>query len=248
MQITLPGVVLTNSPAEKQYVIVKIFSPAGLLSAFAKNGASLSCDFRESLFPISFSLFTIQQSPPKMRKVIQGELQNPFTTIKSSYPLLQSAGKMIQAILKTQWHEKPSPHLFSLFLNFLQRIPETQYPNFFSSMFLLKLLQHEGSLDLSRSCTLCKTPLESSTIYRYEGALFCEKHAHEETISFSQEEDHILRVIVQAKKFQELVCLAEFPIDIDTKIDALFSSFLSEISEPSSLYITKGKRFSNGEK
>lgn len=116
MQITLPGVVLTNSPAEKQHVIVKIFSPAGLLSAFAKNGASLSCDFRESLFPISFSLFTIQQSPPKMRKVIQGELQNPFTTIKSSYPLLQSAGKMIQAILKTQWHEKPLPISFLFFL------------------------------------------------------------------------------------------------------------------------------------
>ncbi|AAF39559.1 DNA repair protein RecO [Chlamydia muridarum str. Nigg] len=228
MQIILPGIVLTHSPAEKQHVIAKIFSPAGLLSAFAKNGASLSCDFRESLLPISFSLFTIQHTPPKMRKVLQGELKNPFTTIKNSYRLLQSTGKMIQAILKTQWQEKPSPQLFSLFLNFLQRIPETPHPYFFSSMFLLKLLQHEGSLDLSHSCTLCKSSLESSTVYRHEGSLFCEKHAHEKTILFSQEEEQILRIIVQAKKFQELMCLAEFPIDIDSKIDSLFSSFLTE--------------------
>ncbi|MBQ8498630.1 DNA repair protein RecO [Chlamydia sp.] len=228
MQITLPGVVLAHSPSEKQHVIAKIFSPAGLVSAFAKNGSSLSCDFRESLLPISFSLFTIQHTPPKIRKVLQGELKDPFSAIKNSYPLLQSTGKMVQAILKTQWHEKPSPHLFSLFLNFLQRIPETPHPQFFSSMFLLKLLQHEGSLDLSYSCASCKISLDSTTIYRYEGELFCEKHAHEETIPFSLKEEQILRAIVKAKKFQELMCLAEFPLGIDSKIDTLFSSILSE--------------------
>lgn len=99
-------------------------------------------------------------------------------------------------------------------------------------MFLLKLLQHEGSLDLSYSCSLCKSSLETSTVYRHEGVLFCEKHAHEKTISFSHEEEHLLRIIVQAKKFQELMCLAEFPIDIDAKIDALFSSFLTEAPSP----------------
>ncbi|MCI5641623.1 MAG: DNA repair protein RecO [Chlamydia suis] len=232
MQLILPGIVLSQSPAEKQHVIVKIFSPSGLLSAFAKNGAALSCDFRESLLPISLSLFTIQHTPPKMRKVLQGELKNSFTKIKNSYSLLQSTGRMIRAILKTQWHEKPSPHLFSIFLNFLQRIPDTSQPYFFSSMFLLKLLQHEGSLDLSYSCSLCKSSLETSTVYRHEGVLFCEKHAHEKTISFSHEEEHLLRIIVQAKKFQELMCLAEFPIDIDAKIDALFSSFLTEAPSP----------------
>ncbi|WP_348663696.1 DNA repair protein RecO [Chlamydia vaughanii] len=219
-----PGIALQNLPSGKNHCITTIFSPLGLMTFFAKQGQALHYEFREALIPLSLGIYHLEYSPPKMRKLACAELKNAFSEIKNSYSLLQAAGKMAQSILDSQWQEKPSQPLFSLFLNFLHRLPESKNPEMFSATFLLKLLQYEGILDLSPTCSLCRKTIDSPTFYRHKGLKFCLEHKPEFAVIIENEEEQVLYALVHAKQFQELLHLSDFPTDFSTKIIQLFAS------------------------
>ncbi|BAE81627.1 conserved hypothetical protein [Chlamydia felis Fe/C-56] len=228
MHTLTPAIALKNLPLGKNHCVTTIFSPLGLLSFFAKHGQTLHCDFREALIPLSLGIYSLDYSPPKMRKLISAEVNNPFSEIKSSFPLLQAAGKMGQSILESQWQEKPSQKLFSLFLNFLHRLPESKNPEMFSATFLLKLLQYEGILDLSSTCATCKQHIPTQQCYRHKGMKFCLEHGPESAVSIENEEEQILQALVHAKRFQDLLHLSDFPLGFSEKIIHMFESTIHE--------------------
>ncbi|ANH78390.1 DNA repair protein RecO [Candidatus Chlamydia sanziniae] len=218
MPIVVSGVVLESQPLGKNHLRTTLFSPGGLITFFAKHGQTLLCSHREALIPVSLGSYTLNSSPTKLRSLAHAEIRNNFIEIKRAYPLLEASGKMIRALLISQWREKPSPKLFSLFLNFLHRLPQSKNPRFFSAIFILKLLQHEGILDLSPTCSLCKKNLSNGPCYRYQGQKLCKNHAHTEAIVMEKEEEQVLHAIVHAKQFYELLKLTDFPIAIADKI------------------------------
>ncbi|WP_201456638.1 DNA repair protein RecO [Chlamydia sp. 17-3921] len=226
MRIFSSGIVLQNQPIGKNHLLVTLFSPEGLITFFAKQGQTLLCPHRESLLPFSFGNYTLEYSPPKIRSFIYGEIHHDFPELRQTYSLLQAGGKMTQAVLSSQWKEKPSSELFSLFFNFLYRLHQSKNPELFSAIFLLKLLQYEGILDLSTSCSICKTPLIDATCYRYQGQKLCKQHAPQEAVVIDKNEEHILQAIIYAKQFEELLQLASFPITIADKIFYMFETSL----------------------
>lgn len=239
MRTFTSGIVLQNTPFGKNHLLVTLFSPGGLLKFFAKQALSLNCTYRDALQPLVFGNYTLRGSSAKTRTLIEGEVRYDFPELKQSYSLLHAGGKMIQAVLSSQWNEKPSPELFSLLFNFLYRLHKSQNPDFFAAIFLLKLLQYEGILDLSPSCSLCNTPLIDTTCYRYQGQKLCKKHAPQEAITLDKDEEHILQAIIYAKHFQELLQLADFPIAITEKI-----SFMFETSLHKETHLAQGDRAS----
>ncbi|MEF9519406.1 DNA repair protein RecO [Chlamydia crocodili] len=228
MHTLTPAIALQNLPIGKNHCVTTVFSPLGLLTFFAKQGQSIYCDFREALIPLSLGIYSLDYSPPKMRKLICAEIKNTFSEIKSSLPLLQAAGKMAQGILESQWQEKPSQELFSLLLNFLYRLPESKNPEMFSATFLLKLLQYEGVLDLSSICTYCKKTIISPNFYRYKGFKFCLDHGPEGAVIIENEEEQILFALLHAKKFQDLLHLSDFHLEFSEKIIRIFESTIHE--------------------
>ncbi|MEF9496655.1 DNA repair protein RecO [Chlamydia sp. 04-14] len=228
MHTLTPAIALQNVPLGKNHCVTTVFSPLGLLTFFAKQGQSIYCDFREALIPLSLGIYSLDYSPPKMRKLICAETKNTFSEIKSSLPLLQAAGKMAQGILESQWQEKPSQELFSLFLNFLYRLPESKNPEMFSATFLLKLLQYEGVLDLSSTCTCCKKTIISRNFYRYKGLKFCLDHGPEGAVMIENEEEQVLFALIHAKKFQDLLHLSDFHLEFSEKIIRMFESTIHE--------------------
>ncbi|ACZ33566.1 DNA repair protein RecO [Chlamydia pneumoniae LPCoLN] len=227
MQICVTGVVLRSRPLGKNHTLTTLFTPEGLFTFFAKQGQTLQCDYRETLVPISLGKYTLHRNGSRLPKLTHGDILNAFEAIKQTYALLEASGKMIQALLASQWKEKPSHKLFSLFLNFLHRIPESNNPEFFAAIFVLKLLQYEGILDLTPACSLCKASLPYAC-YRYQGHKLCKKHQHKQAISIEKEEEQILQAIIHAKQFSELLAIAEFPIAIAEKIFYLFDSLQEE--------------------
>lgn len=229
MHITLSAIVLQSTPLQKNDLKVLLFSPQGMLTVLAKNGQSLNCDHREALQPLSFGIYSIYASyKSQIYHLRSAELRSFFPEIRDSFERLQAAGKIIRNIIQTQWKEKPSAKLFSLLFNFLYRLPSSSNPNFFASMFSLKLLQHEGIFDLSPLCSYCKKHIDAN-LYRYEGLKFCEKHAPEAAIPIQKDEEKFLQSIIQAKHFHKLLHLSSFHYPLDKKIDALFESYLAKI-------------------
>ncbi len=229
MQICVTGLVLQSRPSGKNHILTTLFTPDGLFTFFVKQGQTLQCDYRDTLVPLSLGEYTLNHKGLRLPTLIHAEILNLFEEIKQTYPLLEASGKMIQAILASQWKEKPSHKLFSLFLNFLHRIPKSSNPEFFSAIFVLKLLQYEGILDLTPACSLCKASLPHAC-YRYQGHKLCKEHEHKHAIAIEKEEEHILQAIVHAKQFRELLTIAEFPIAITEKIFYLFDSLQEENS------------------
>ncbi|QXE27412.1 DNA repair protein RecO [Chlamydia buteonis] len=228
MHTLTPAITLKNLPQGKHHCITTIFSPLGLLTFFAKQGQSLYYDFRDALIPLSLGIYSLDHSPPKMRKLLFAEVKNTFSAIKSELPLLQAAGKMTQSILGSQWQEKPSQELFSLFLNFLHRLPESKNPEMFAATFLLKLLQYEGILDLSTTCASCKKTILSSSFYRHKGRKFCIEHRPKSAVIIENEEEQILHALVHAKRFQDLLNLSNFHLEFSEKITLMFDSVFHE--------------------
>ena len=226
MYCYLPGIVLQNLPTEQTHCITTIFSPRGLFTFFVKQGQTLHYPFREALIPLSLGTYTIHSSPPKMPRLASAELHDAFTKIKTTYVHLQAAGKIIQSLLASQWQEKPSPKLFCLLYNFLHRLPESKNPNMFAATFLLKLLQYEGCLDLSATCSQCKQFIHSPQCYRYQGLKFCKQHKPPKAIPIEYQEEQILHALVQAKHFHELLHLSDFPLGLSKKIIHMFESTL----------------------
>lgn len=228
MQTTIPGVVLQSLPSGKTHAIITLFTPLGLFVFFAKEGLSVYSDFRDALLPITLGTYTLAHVPPKMRTLVQAELREPFSAIKSTYSCLDAAGKIIRAILKSQWQEKPAPKLFALFLNFLHRLTASKNPDLFSSTFLIKLLQHEGVLDFSSICAHCKERIVSREFCRFEGRVFCSNHAPETAVLLDYQEERILHALAYARQFQELLDLSEFPVALSEKIQLIFDSAMEQ--------------------
>lgn len=225
MSVITFGIVLQNQPAQKNDLKITLFSPHGLLVVFAKHGQSLNCEYREALQPLTLGLFSLYTSKTNTYYLQSAELKTFFPEIRQSYHQIQAAGKILRCVLRTQWKEKPSKDLFSLLFNFLYRLHLTENPSFFASMFSIKLLQYEGIFDISSRCAQCKQQVKLE-VFRYEGRQFCEKHAPPAAILMQEEEEKVIRTIIQAKQFHELLQLSNFHFDLENKIDAIFNSNL----------------------
>lgn len=223
-----PGLVLHVLPLEHMHSVITLFSPLGILKCFAKQGQALHCEFREALIPFSLGHYTLDYRPPKIRRLLHAELCQTFAEVQASYVHIHAAGMMVRGILTSQLPEKPSQPLFSLLLNFLHYLPKSKNPDMFAATFLLKLLQYEGILDLSSICSQCKHSLEDSTCYRYQGLKFCSQHRPAPAIPIEIEEEKILHALVQARQFQEILHLSDFPLDFSQRILKIFESTLEQ--------------------
>ncbi|WP_213358060.1 DNA repair protein RecO [Chlamydiifrater phoenicopteri] len=227
MLIRIPGISLKTVPLEKQSCTVTIFTPSGLISVFAKSGLSPNFTERETLLPITHAYYTFTHHPPKMRRFTEAEIINPYLEIKTNYNALMASGKMIEAILSTQWKEKPSKDLYVLFANLLHRIPKVKYPQTLASAFLLKLMKYEGILADSPYCRDCKKHL-TDTVHRYKGYRFCAEHSPAGSIPFSRDEERFLLALISSKKFSNLEELANFNVCLKDSISKLFNTIIED--------------------
>ncbi len=162
-----------------------------------------------------------------MRRFTEAEIINPYLEIKTNYRALLAAGKMIEAILTTQWKEKPSKDLYILFANLLYRMTKVKYPQTLASAFLLKLMKYEGILDASPHCRSCGKHL-ADAVRRYKGYRFCPEHGPSGSILFSRDEERFLLALITSKKFADLEELANFDVCLKDSISELFNTIIED--------------------
>lgn len=216
------ALVLQTLPFQEEHLIVTLFTHRlGLVKTLVKYRKKQPAALLE---PFSFGEFTLYKHKSDLYHFQEGLLLENHLFLRNNLSTLQAAGKMVSALLKTQLPEKPGDALLSLILCFFQLLPNSHNPAGVLSIFYLKLLKHEGVLQLHPHCAECG--IELNKFFRWKGELYCEKHAPLAYLFFEEAEEKLIHKLSKSKKSQEL--LDHLPqLSLIDKIDQLFEQALS---------------------
>lgn len=139
----MEGIVLRAIPFKERDKIITLITPAGMLKLYVKGKRKLDLTHQAltSTFTRGEYLYNVRKS--ELYRFVDGSVIDQYLPLRNCLDKLMCATKMVDALLKTQWPNNPSPELYQLFACFLKKTCET--PHLFTP-FLIKLLKHEGVL------------------------------------------------------------------------------------------------------
>jgi len=214
MEEKTEGVILQTVPYLSSGAIVKLFSPAGLLSFFVKR---ISTKKRSYLMPLT-QIEVVYRKKNGLHSVLDLSLINHHMELRHSLECMDASGKMAKALADSQMQEKSAPDLYRLLDAYLKRLPEFQNPSALLDSFLLKLLTHEGLLHLTPTCSICN----SEAHFLSNGESHCKIHAQIGAHSFTQSEFSSLLVLTFSKRFSEIALISP----LSSKVQKLFSQLI----------------------
>lgn len=133
---------------------------------------------------------------------------------------LRAGSSIVQVLRRTQLPYKPAPLLYSLLEGYLAHIPAFENPEVLVQSFQLKLLRHEGHLEIGEGCSICGKSLQGGFIT--EGECFCRVHAPPGSISFSSEELDMVKRLTYSRDYKELMSIPFAPT-LTKKIELLLA-------------------------
>lgn len=186
------GVILSVLDFREKNRIATIFSPEGLVKLVGQRSSLLTA--------LTEGEFLFTEGRGDLGKLRDGTILDQHLRLRKRFESLEAAGKMAQAVLKTQWPGKEAPQLFHLFKTLLRLIPEVEQPEELTSIFLVKTMKHEGVLQLLDQCSYC----ERQPCKRFGGERFCQEHAPEGALELSEEEEKQLNQIAEERSSKRL--------------------------------------------
>lgn len=144
MEVRSEGIVLYVVPYGEEDEVAGIFTPLGIVSLVRKWKQR-----KAPLSPLTCCEFIWQEGKSDMVKVKEVHILNAFLPLREKLESLEAAMSCLQAIRQTQGPE-PSERLYLLLKSFLEQLPQALDPQTFLSAFYLKLLLHDGLLDLEK--------------------------------------------------------------------------------------------------
>ncbi len=109
-----------------------------------------------------------------------------FDKLRGSYKLLEQATAMMRALRRLLQPDFPFPKLYRLTRFFLNQLPEVEVPELLTASFYLRLLRHEGLLQLPFRCHHCQTILST---FSFDGKeMFCQSHSSITAITIDEEQ------------------------------------------------------------
>lgn len=195
------GIVLTAFPFREGDHIITLLTPSGILKIFIKSRKNRQ---NALAFPLTEGEYLYVQARSDLLRFHEGTILSQNIKIRDRLETLLTAEKMIQALLSSQWPGKPTPHLYQLFRLFLQKLPTLQSPTWMAPIFFLKILKHEGMLQMQPRCTTCG---DAAVMRRYGAERFCAKHAPLLAQEFSPDEEKMLYILTESRSFEKMLSI-----------------------------------------
>jgi len=194
---SVEGIVLKAVPYKESDFIVTLFTKEkGRLALYMRCTAKKRGGFSYLRTLLCRGEFVYKKGKHDLHLFLDGSYLNLHLPLRKSYPHLECAVKMSNALLKTQLPEGRGKRLYLLFAAFLNHLHLLYDPNSGWASFLLKLLKHEGMLNLEK-----------------------------ESASFSKEEKKNVEFLTEVRSFQ-LLCEHEIELSLLKKIEELYASLL----------------------
>lgn len=156
--------------------------------------------FLEPLVQAEWILF---QRKSELFRCQELSIRNRHLNLRNHFSSLTAACDLLKLVESTQLPCKPDPELYQLLLRYLNRIPNASDPLALAASFQLKILQHEGLLRFSDTCSTCQRPL--TLFYFHDGELYCDQHVPLKKEGFSFEEIGILFQLATSRSMEFLL-------------------------------------------
>lgn len=145
---TTQGVILHRTVFRERDQICSLFTPdVGVLKLIVKGRA------KRGKAALTYSpLMRVEVSYAERRGEIHAceeiHLLQSYMNLRQTLGQLEAACSLLKAVEVSQWPGKPAPLLHQLLLFYLDKIPVVRDPTALIASFQLKILRHEGLLDL----------------------------------------------------------------------------------------------------
>lgn len=142
---TTEGIVLQVIPYGNEEQILTLFTPlAGIIKVFCKRSVHKGQRF----MPLTLTETIYRERKSEICACEEIILLNAFLSLRQTYSLLQGGCDLLRVIYGTQMVGKPAPQLYSLLLYCLETLPKVKDVQSIVICFKLKVLMHEGLLDI----------------------------------------------------------------------------------------------------
>ncbi len=191
------GILLSASTYLGKQKILKIFTlNHGLISLFAKKTTLAQL---YSPFLIGEWIYE-QKITTDLHRLQDASLINDLSDLRQNYKVLIYAGKMAQNLLQSQLPEKESPLLYTLTVKYFEKLSTFAKPENLAASFVLKILLHDGMLNLQDTCNTCASIATNLDL----GESVCNHHRTPHSTTFSLEEWQSLYVLAFSRRFEDL--------------------------------------------
>ncbi|MBM3183769.1 MAG: DNA repair protein RecO [Chlamydiae bacterium] len=215
METKNQGVLLHAIPYLGHGRILKVFTKDGLITLIGKSKKFAT------LSPFCIGEWVYKKQKSELFSLTEYSMEHPLLDLRASYTTLTSAISIAEALLSSQLPLKPAPHLYLLLCSYLKNLPRFRTPEILSLSFRMKLLLHEGLIDLRLKCKFC----EELGACLQDGETVCQLHKEKRAIDFSLDEWQIVQIMTLTKNFADLINM-DWPPNLKPKIDALFQEHI----------------------
>lgn len=141
---------ITHALTFKEYDrIITLFTPNdGLIKVVIKGAFSQKQSQGATTTPLTRIELNCVRRQSELYSGSDIEVVDSNFALRSNLKTLESACDMLQTVTATQQPGKAAPDLYKLLGVYLQRLPQAEYPSTVAASFKLKLLRHEGLLEL----------------------------------------------------------------------------------------------------
>lgn len=213
MEISHTEAIVLRQLAFKDYDrVLTLFSPLGLIKLFVKSGRRNYLHNAALSSPMTLGDFSFRQGRSELNRFIEGRVVKHHLALRDRLELLKASEEMASALLLSQWPGKAAPQLFSLFACFLDYLPQSRDPMALSCAFWLKILRHEGVLQLSSLASPCA---------RLGSEQFRVQDAPPGALNFSEEEEELLMALAYLRSLQQIDSLS-LTASFQEKIKVIF--------------------------
>jgi DNA repair protein RecO (recombination protein O) len=213
------GIVLHALPFRDYDQILTVFSAEHGLTKFIVKKAFSGKGRRPVASSFTQAEFTYSKKKSELLLCHEIEILNQHLPLRQELNSLEASCEMLQAILASQWAEKPAPDLYLLLIAYLKKIPDACDPFVVSASFRLKVLKYEGLFRIQSFCAACCLSLVDGCFLLSES--FCGQHAPPSAIGFSREEILVVEQLLTCQYLSQLVSLS-IPSSLSSKIKQLF--------------------------
>ncbi|HRD55322.1 MAG TPA: DNA repair protein RecO [Parachlamydiaceae bacterium] len=142
------GIVLQTFDFRDYDQIATVFTKErGIIKLIAKNANRAKNSLKNSVPIKAEFVYAIGKSEIcTLKEIFPKEY---YLNLRQNYSCLNTAFECLKCILKTQMAEKPAPFLYELLQAYLSKLPKLKNYEAASCSFYLKVLQHEGVLNLN---------------------------------------------------------------------------------------------------
>jgi DNA repair protein RecO (recombination protein O) len=199
------GIVLRSLDYQDHQRILTVFTEShGMISLITKNISQRHPSFLTITTPFCQAEFLYVKKQSDLYRLRDSTVLDEHLSLRNQFAYLQTAGCLVQALLQSQLPGKPAPQLYTLFSSYLKHIPSNENPYSITASFLLKILHHEGLVNLKDACAVCG---QVPALYLNQGECVCNIHASSCSIFLLPEEKPLMQELMFARSFKKLSTL-----------------------------------------